>query len=152
MEKIVYSTDQFTDLFKDMINDGASVPLGVTGTSMRPFLVQDRDVVWLRACRQDDLKRGSIVLFKRNDGSVVLHRIRKVLKDGTLFMNGDAQTWCEKTTASSVLAVVVQIERNSEKIDCSEREFVFKSELWQLAKPVRPLLLKVWNRFKNKLE
>ncbi len=146
MEKLVCSASDFTQMLEDTLNDGAVVPLCVTGTSMRPFLLEGRDTVWLSRCCSEDIKRGSIVLFRRSDGTLVLHRIRRVKSDGELTVNGDAQSWCEAVEASRVIAVVRYIERNGSKINCAGGGFRFRSEIWQLSKPCRPFLLKVWRK------
>lgn len=146
MEKIVYSTAEIADTLEDMIKDGATVPLCVSGTSMRPFLLEGRDVVWLGECKPVDFKRGRILLFKRNDGTLVLHRIRKVLQDGSLLMNGDAQTWCETILQTQAIACVSEIERPGKKTSCESFAFKLRSEIWQLLMPLRSLLLRFWRK------
>ncbi len=148
MEKMVCSASEFTQMLENILNDDAVVPLCVTGTSMRPFLLEGRDTVWLSRFAAEDLKRGDMVLFKRSDGTAVLHRIRKVMSDGNLLMNGDAQSWCETISASQVIAVVQYIERGGKKFSCADKNFRLRSEMWQLSKPARPLLLKIWRKLK----
>ena len=49
----------------------------ITGTSMLPLLKEGRDLVELESCSQERLKKGDVVLYKKNDGTLVLHRIIK---------------------------------------------------------------------------
>lgn len=143
MEKLVCSSAEFAEAFENTIKDGGCVPLVVTGSSMNPFLIDGRDTVWLRACTNADFKRGKILLFKRKDGSLVLHRIRKALPDGELLMNGDAQSWCEKIKRNQAVAVVSDIERDGIKKPCGSKA------VWHISKPLRPYIMRVWRKLKK---
>ena len=64
--------------------------LPVTGSSMLPFLVPGRDSVLLaRPGRR--LRRGDMVLYRREGGGYVLHRIVACQRDGAFAMAGDAR-------------------------------------------------------------
>ena len=56
----------------------------ITGTSMLPLLKEGRDLVDLEPCSQERLKKGDVVLYKKNDGTLVLHRIIKT-ENGEFF-------------------------------------------------------------------
>ncbi|MBQ8782353.1 MAG: S24/S26 family peptidase [Clostridia bacterium] len=147
MEKLTLTSTELADTIKDVIKTGGSFPLEVTGTSMRPFFIQGRDTVWLRRCEQSDFKKGAILLFERRDKTLVLHRVREVLPQGELLMNGDGQTWCEKIAPSQVLAVVGEIERNGKKLRCDTPFNNIKVSLWRGAMPARYYILKLWKMF-----
>ena len=66
----------------------------VHGTSMRPMLY-DNDLVTIKKI-DSSLNKGDIVLFKRDSGEFVLHRIRSINKDCTFNIVGDHQTMLEK--------------------------------------------------------
>ncbi len=149
MEKMIFSSDEIANSIKETVADGGYFPLVITGTSMQPFLIQGRDVVWLCKCEAAELKKGAILLFERVDGSLVLHRVRDVLPDGKLIMNGDAQTWCEKISYNQVVAVVNEIERNGKKTKCGTPVDNFKILLWRGTKPVRYYILRIWKMFRR---
>lgn len=150
MEKLICSSAEFTETIENTIKDGGCVPLIVSGNSMTPFLKDGGDIVWLRACTEADFKRGKILLFKRNDGMLVLHRIRKVLPDGELLMNGDAQSWCEKIKRNQAVAVVSDIECGGKRKSCDSLIYKIRNLIWHILKPVRPLLMRVWRRLNRK--
>ena len=127
------------------------MPLIVTGNSMRPFIKDGRDTVWLEACKDSDYKRGKILLFRREGGKFVLHRVRKVMPDGTLVMNGDAQYWCESIKKEQVLAVVTYIETNGKKRSCNSMRYKFGIEVWQILKPLRPWIFRAQRIIKKSL-
>lgn len=149
MEKVIYSSAEFAEIIEDAIKAGGCVPLVVTGNSMRPFLKDGKNTVWLKACAESDFKRGKILLFKREDGKIVLHRVRKVLPDGELVMNGDAQYWCENIKKEQAVAVVAHIEKNGKKKSCNSLIYKTVIEVWQLLKPFRPYIFRIQRKIKK---
>ena len=87
---------------------GEELPLLVTGNSMVPFLLNRRSTVFL--VREPDYvpRVGDIVLSRRMDGAYILHRIYKIRKDGTIVLNGDAQTWTETIFPQQICCRVTQ--------------------------------------------
>ena len=70
------------------MQDGGSAELTVTGRSMTPLLRDRVSRVRLAAVSQP--KRGDMVLYRRQNGAYVLHRIAAIGADGTYMMCGDA--------------------------------------------------------------
>lgn len=149
MEKLICSSAELVGIIEETVNKGGSMPLVVTGTSMAPFLKDGKDTVWLEACTDSSFKRGKILLFRRKDGKIVLHRVRNIKADGTLVMNGDAQYWCEDIKKEQALAVVTYIEKNGKKISCNSLKYKIITEAWQILKPLRPLIFKVHRKLKK---
>lgn len=149
MEKLIYSSAEFAEIIEDTIKAGGFVPLVVTGNSMNPFLKDGKDTVWLKACTESDFKRGKILLFRRTDGKIVLHRVRKVLPDGELVMNGDAQYWCENIKKEQAVAVVAFIEKNGKKKSCDSLIYRMRTEAWQILKPLRPYIFRIQRKIKK---
>lgn len=143
MDKLVVSGAEFTPVLTEVLSAEGYVSLVVSGFSMSPFLKHGRDVVHLRTCTEKDLRRGQILLFKRSDGSLILHRIRKVLPNGQLVMNGDSQTWCETISSHQVIAVVSSVERNGQHISCNSAMFGIWNLLWYPTRLIRPALFRL---------
>ncbi len=149
MEKFTASLEEISSSVENLIKDGAKVPIYVSGSSMNPFLVSRRDIVWVRACNLDDLKKGRIILFKRQDGRPVLHRIKSVLSDEVLKVNGDAQNWCELVKKESVVAVATEIERKGKRKSADSFSCKLMNVIWQLLFPCRPLIMRVWFKIRR---
>lgn len=149
MEKLNCSVYEASEALEKLIDDGAVVPVFVSGSSMNPFLISRRDLVYLKKHSEDELKKGKILLFKRKDGSLVLHRVKKVLADSALVMLGDAQSETEKTDKTMVIAVVSEIERKGKRR--SAESFYWKSinALWRILTPFRPLIMRVWFKIRR---
>ena len=52
------------------------------GVSMRPLLRQNRDVMVIDKRGPERLKKYDAVLFRRDNGQYILHRILRVLEGG----------------------------------------------------------------------
>ena len=63
----------------------------IAGTSMLPLLKEGRDRVELESCCQERLKKGEVVLYKKNDDTLVLHRIIKTENGEFFTVLGDHQ-------------------------------------------------------------
>lgn len=153
MEKLNCSVEEISDSIENLIAEGATVPLCVSGSSMNPFLISRRDMVYLRKHTENDLRTGSIILFKRINGSLVLHRIKKINSDGSMLLCGDAQTKCEKIEKFQVVACVSEIERKGKKKSPETVYWKTVVFIWEFIAPIRPLFMRLWfkvRRIKNK--
>lgn len=134
---------ELNDEFAALLENGGRVPLKVTGTSMLPLLSPRRSIVVLVGNCEKTLRRGDILLFRRNAGEgFILHRLRRILPDGHLIMNGDAQSWCEIIDRSKVIARVEEIQ-NQNKIYKSDGALMrIYNIIWYPTLRFRPMLLK----------
>lgn len=149
MEKLNCTINEITDSIEDLISEGAVIPVYVSGSSMNPFLISRRDIVYLESAGDNDVKAGRILLVRRKSGSLVLHRVRKINSDGTIVLNGDAQSWCETAERNQVIAAVCEIDRKGKKR--SADSFYWKSInlVWKLLFPFRSIIMRVWNKNKR---
>lgn len=84
----------------------------ISGTSMWPLLQEGKSRVHIVARDGMKLSKGDIVLYRRSDGTFVLHRIVKVKKN-SFFLCGDHQ-WrpLEQIQEAQFLAVAQGFFRN----------------------------------------
>lgn len=73
--------NQWNPEFVDMVDQGNEVLLVVVGHSMEPFLVHERDQVLLSPITRE-VRKGDIILYQREDGQYILHRICRIGADG----------------------------------------------------------------------
>lgn len=126
-----------------LLEAGAEVPLTVTGSSMVPFLRHGRDTVFLRGPDQCPPRVGDILLFRRDNGQWVLHRLHHRTGDGLLVINGDAQTWFETIRPEQAAGVAVRVRRGEgEPFSPRRWDWRLLTLVWKLLRPVRPALLK----------
>ena len=63
----------------------------ITGTSMLPLLEEGKALAEVEASDKKQLKKGDVVLYKKNDNTLVLHRIIKIEGDDNFKVLGDHQ-------------------------------------------------------------
>ncbi len=148
--KQTYSFEELIPIIEASIIDNGVFPLTVTGSSMTPTLYGNRDIVHLVSPNYKAPEKYDIVLFKRTNGRIVLHRIIKELPDNRFLINGDCQNWTEEITASQIIAVTKSYNRNGKTISCNTTVFKLKSALWCSTRKIRPLLFKASSLLKRK--
>lgn len=148
MKKYTLTTAELLTAMQETFRSGGTFPLEITGWSMRPLLVHGRDTVWLLPFCRETCKRGSILLYQRSNGRLVLHRVRKCLPDGYC-MNGDAQSQCEHIHVAQVVAQAHQICRRGRVLACSAPELNVWNALWYPTRPVRPILFWIGHQIRK---
>ena len=103
----IVGAEDFMPVAAELVSGGASVPLVVSGSSMEPFLRDGRDTVILTSPTSDAPRRGDIMLFTRQDGSYVLHRVCRVTPEALWFV-GDAQSFIEGPIPRESLVAAVR--------------------------------------------
>ena len=116
--------EELVPLITEVINSGAIFKLYPHGQSMLPTIEEGVDAVDLSYPFK--LKKYDIVLYKREEGKYVLHRIVK--EHGEYYdMCGDAQLDIEKNVPkSNVIAVVSAIHRKDKILFSTD--FLFYKE------------------------
>lgn len=122
---------------EEALNNNKTFTIPITGTSMLPLLVEDRDTVTIKKC-ETTLKKGDLPLYRRQDGSFVLHRVVSVESDGTYTMCGDNQFLKEKGIAhTAIIGVVTAITRNGKTFSVDSKKYQLYVKLGLLLLNVR---------------
>ena len=87
------------------------------GTSMWPLLIEGKCRVKITAAERKMLKKGDIVLYRRTDGTLVLHRIMKIEEDGFRVCGDHQWKLDEKVQEEQILAVAQGFFINGNYID-----------------------------------
>lgn len=141
--------DDWVGAILPLLEDGKSVKIKPTGGSMVPFITGDRDMVEIKAV-SPNLKRGDIVLYRRDNSKYVLHRIYDVKDDG-YYMLGDSQRVIEgPIRAEQIVAQCRYYYKKGKSKDNDSWDMKLKYALWFRLRPVRGILIKL-NSFKRRL-
>lgn len=128
---------EYITALRGLINEGREVNLIVTGSSMSPFLIHERDIVYLRK-PDHELKKGDIVFYERDDGHFVLHRILKVNENGTYDIIGDNQDEIEEDIRrDQIFAYVFKVKRKDKIIKPGSFWWEFFAGPWMEMIPAR---------------
>lgn len=145
----VLDTNQYLDAVCRMISEGKeNVPVPVKGVSMRPFL-RDGDFAYLVSLPRK-LKRGDIVLFQRKNGQYVLHRIYKILKNGSYLLLGDSQLEPEPVMEEQFRAKVSFVRCMGQECRPGSFKWWLFAVPWLRLAPWRPQIAKLLALFRKK--
>ena len=123
----------------------AALPLIVSGQSMTPFLVGGRDTVYLSRLERP-ARRGDILLYQRDSGQYVLHRVWKAEQDGSFTMVGDAQTELEHgIRENQIIAIVTFALRKGKPMLPGFFWWEFFEKIWIRMVSLRPLFWKAYS-------
>ena len=126
------------------INELGYAVVPITGTSMLPLLKEGRDLVELESCSQERLKKGNVVLYKKNDGTLVLHRIIKTENGEFFTVLGDHQfNNAERVNKNQIIAVACGFFIKARYVNEKTRWYRLYKKLWLCNLNVRRIILAV---------
>ncbi len=130
-------------LILDTLSSGGSFKLTVTGTSMIPTLRGGRDSVVLSRA-PEALAKYDLPLYRRRNGSFVLHRVVRVEADGSYTMCGDHQWRLEQgIRREQIVGLVTQLERKGRVISVHDRGYLRRVRFWVRVLPLRRVILRI---------
>lgn len=136
----VVDTKEYLSVLKELTEEGRVVRLLISGSSMSPFLIHQRDSICFKKPDRP-LKKGDMVFYQRLSGQFVMHRIWKVKPDG-YYILGDAQTEIEgPVQREQIFAVVTEVYRKGKWIRPGNFWWEFFEHVWIHMRPVRHLLM-----------
>ena len=131
-----------TPVLEELLRAGGTVTLTVTGASMCPFLAGGRDRVTLSAA-MGRLKKNDLPLYRRPDGSFVLHRVVRVERDGSYRMCGDRQWQPELgIRQEQVIALASAYVRKGRALTNRNLFYRLYRTVWTWLLPWRPQLFR----------
>lgn len=126
------------------INELGYAVAPITGTSMLPLLKEGRDRVELEPCSQERLKEGDVVLYKKNDGTLVLHRIIKTENREFFTVLGDHQFKnAERVNKNQIIAVACGFFIKGRYVTEKTRWYRMYKKLWLCNLNFRRIILAV---------
>ena len=135
-------------LMEEILQQGGTIELTVTGNSMRPMLLHK--VSRVRLVPIETLQRGDLPLYRRQNGAFVLHRITDV-QDGSYTCCGDNQWHRERgLRRDQMIAVVTEFSRRGDDrwVSGNDRKYRLYWQLWLAIRPLRRLAFGGWRRVK----
>ena len=141
----IFSPDVLLEEYRELLKDESveALPLVISGNSMSPFLIHGRDTIYLSRLTRP-VKRGDVLLYQRDRGAYILHRVYKIESD-SFTMVGDAQTELEPgIRPEQVIAIMSSAERKGKKQAPGSFWWEFFEKVWIRMVPLRPIVRKVY--------
>ena len=125
-----------------LLKAGACIQIYPQGYSMYPFIDPRRDEVVLAGIEEGSaLRRGDVVLYRRENGMLVLHRIYKIGQDG-LYLLGDHQTAIEgPVRREQVKGKMTGMVRDGGYMDVGNPGYRMLSVVWLWLRPARRVIM-----------
>jgi len=139
MKRLAIPMEELFEILQLQMETTGSASLTVTGYSMMPMLHNRKDTVTIVPV-EGIREKGELILYRRESGKYVLHRILRCTKHGYICC-GDNQFFTEKVTQEQLLAVVTGFTRKGKTYtvrDMSYRRYV---AWWVALHPLRWLYL-----------
>lgn len=134
-KKIRPSITELAPLIKQSLSDGKNIRLTVTGNSMYPLLRSDIDTVIIE--KASDFKKYDVVLYQRQNGQYIFHRIVKVCGD-KLAIAGDNETVKEyPIDKAACIGRMKAFERFGRQWGTDAPWYVLYSRVWVCCFPFR---------------
>ena len=134
---------------ESLLKQGQSIRIKPQGYSMYPMFIPERDEAIIDSADPSRLKRGDVILYRRDGGILVLHRICKVKKDG-FYLVGDNQKEIEgPLRADQIKGVLTGFVRNGKLRSVNDPIYVLASRLWLLLRPARPVISRAGAKVKR---
>ena len=141
-KKLVHTGD-YVKILEDLAQEEKTVGVPVSGNSMSPFLISQRDYVIFQKPNRP-LQKGDIVFFRRDSGEYILHRVSKI-RENQYYIIGDAQTKVEgPIREDQIFGLVTKVRRKGKWIDPSDFWWKFFEKVWIRVIPLRPVIRKLY--------
>lgn len=128
---------------EELLHKGRPVQLPIEGYSMYPLLTPQRDRVIIVPFNGQKLRCGDVVLYRRRNGIMVLHRICRCGAEG-IYLVGDNQTQIEgPILQNQVKGIMVGGIRNRREFSTSNFFYLVFTRLWLFLRPVRTPIKKI---------
>ena len=122
---------------EQLLAEGKTIQIKPQGYSMYPMFVPGRDEAILQRADVQKLQRGDVVLYRRTNSILVLHRIARRTEDG-FYMVGDNQIKMEGPIAcDQIRGFLVGFVRKGTYHTTQERLYRVVAGIWLWLRPVR---------------
>lgn len=133
----------FYPLIAEILGQGGTFSLTITGSSMWPTILGGRDQVTLVKA-PEQLKKYDLPLYRRKNGQFVLHRIISVNEDGTYNCCGDHQTQIERgLTQEQMIGLATNFVRKGKAFTADNRHYCRWVRFWCAILRFRPVYFKL---------
>jgi len=137
----VVDTREYVGMLKELTEEGREVSMLIAGSSMSPFLIHERDMIYFKKSDRE-LKKGDMVFFQRRSGQFIMHRIWKVRPEG-YYIVGDAQTQIEgPVERDQIFARITKVRRKGKWLEPGDFWWEFFAHVWLHMIPFRHVLMR----------
>lgn len=128
---------------EQLLQEGIIIRIKPQGYSMYPLFIPGRDEALIQQADSTDCHKNDVVLYRRDQGILVLHRICRITSDG-FYMVGDNQYEVEgPLRPDQIIGKLIAFNHNNRELSVKNPLYKFVSSLWLFMLPVRPFCFKL---------
>ena len=148
MKKRVVDIYEYMAMLRELVEEGKEVSLLITGNSMSPFLIHERDYIYLKKPDRP-LRRGDMVFYRRKNGQYVMHRICRVTAEGFDIV-GDGQSVIERgVRREQIFGLITRVRRKGKLLTEGNFWWEFFRCVWLRVVPLRKYLVRAYSLLKK---
>lgn len=133
-----------------LLSEGQVIQLFPKGYSMYPFFVPGRDMARIAPVGERRLRRGDVVLYRRDGGILVLHRIVRRNTSG-IYLVGDNQKEIEGPLREDQMrGILIGFQRKGRYTSVGNLWYRMYASLWLALRPFRPQISRMVAKIKRK--
>lgn len=122
---------------EELLSKGNHIQIHPEGYSMYPMFIPGRDQAIIAPSDTFKLKKGHVVLYRRDESILVLHRICKI-KNNEFYLVGDNQMAVEgPLRRDQIKGVLISFIRNGRHISINNPIYIITSRIWLILRPIR---------------
>jgi len=123
-----------------LLAEGKLIQVKPQGYSMYPLFVPGRDEAVIAPAPIERIRRGDVVLYRREGSILVLHRVWK-RKGNCFYFVGDNQSEVEgPLKPEQIKGLLVGIIRKGRRFSVKNPAYRFLAGIWLILRPVRPVI------------
>lgn len=136
-------------MLRELTEQGREVSMIISGSSMAPFLIHQRDRICFKKPDRE-LKKGDMVFFQRDSGQFVMHRILRIKPEG-YYIVGDAQTEIEgPVRREQIFGLITKVKRKEKWMEPGDFWWEFFARIWLHMLPFRRPVMGLYARITQK--
>lgn len=149
MNKRIVNIYEYMPVLQELTEQGKEVSLLITGNSMVPFLVHERDYIFFKKLDRE-LRKGDMVFYRRRTGQYIMHRICRVNSDGSFDIIGDGQSVIEHGVhREQIFGLITKVKRKGKILSDGDFCWEFFKHIWLHMIPVRMFFIRAYGRLKK---
>ena len=143
---MIVDTYHYLTMVEELLKQDKQVSLPIKGNSMAPFLINNRDCIYLERPKRV-LKKGDFVLYQRINGQYVTHRIIKI-KGNEYYLAGDNQIVIEGPIyQKQILGIVTKVKRKEKWLKAGDFYWEFFEHICRYVLPWRKSILNIYKKY-----
>ena len=133
--------------YEEYLREKGELTYTFKGVSMRPWLIEGRDLFTVKAKPEGRCRKYDVVLYRSGSGQYILHRIIEVRETDYVLRGDNCINREPGIRDEDILGIMTSFVRNGREISVNGRGYQLLVRIWHYSYPVRFL----WKNIKGRV-